>query len=50
MNAFDRSRMSITAWCEDCECVFDSRREVETHRQDKGHRVKVTEFWVTGKR
>ncbi|UVS70581.1 hypothetical protein [Nitrososphaera viennensis] len=50
MNAFDKSRMSITAWCEDCECVFDNRLEVEAHRQEKGHRVKVTEFWVTGRR
>jgi hypothetical protein len=50
LNAFDKSRISITAWCEDCECVFDNNWEVEAHRQDKGHRVRVTEFWVTGRR
>ncbi len=50
MNAFDKSRFSITAWCENCDRVFDSKWEVEAHKQETGHSVHVTEFIVTGKR
>jgi hypothetical protein len=42
--------MSITAWCEECESVFDNRWDVEAHRQETGHKVNVREFVVTGRR
>lgn len=50
MNAFDKHRKGVTAWCEDCECVFDTRWDADAHRDEKGHNVNVTEFWVTGRR
>ena len=50
MNAFDRHRKSFTAWCEDCNEVFDVVWIANMHRDQKGHKIKVTEFWITGRR
>jgi hypothetical protein len=50
MNAFDRHRKGFTAWCEDCSEVFDVVWVANMHRDQKGHKIKVTEFWITGRR
>jgi hypothetical protein len=50
MNAFDKHRKSVTAWCEDCNGVFDTRWDANAHHEAKSHRVKVTEFWITGRK
>jgi hypothetical protein len=50
MNAFDKHRKSVTAWCEDCDSVFDTRWHANEHQEEKSHRVKVMEFWITGRR
>ena len=50
MNAFDKHRKSLTAWCEDCDCVFDTRWHADEHQEEKSHRVKVMEFWITGRK
>jgi hypothetical protein len=50
MNAFDRHRKSYTAWCEDCNEVFDKLWIANIHKDSTGHRIKATEFWITGRR
>ncbi len=50
MNAFDKHRKGFTAWCQDCSEVFDQFWTASTHRDQKGHNITVTEFWITGKR
>jgi hypothetical protein len=50
MNAFDKSHKNVTAWCEDCESVFDTRWAADMHQNEKSHRVKVTEFWITSRK
>ena len=50
MNAFDRHRKSYTAWCEDCNEVFDKLWIANIHQDTTGHRIKATEFWITGRR
>jgi hypothetical protein len=49
MNAFDRHRRKVTAWCEDCNSVFDEIGTADHHQAQKEHKIKVTEFWVTGR-
>lgn len=49
MNAFDRCRLRFTCWCEDCDMVFDSIQSARIHSGESNHRIKVTEFLVTGK-
>jgi len=49
MNAFDKRRKNFTAWCEDCGEVFDVLWIANLHRDQKGHKIKVTEFWITGR-
>lgn len=49
MKAFDRHRKGFTAWCEDCDEVFDRVSVANMHRDQKGHKIKVTEFWITGR-
>ena len=49
MNAFDKSRLKYTCWCEDCDLVFDSIFLARQHATDKEHRIKVTEFLITGR-
>jgi hypothetical protein len=49
MNAFDRSRLKSTCWCEDCNLVFDLVLLARQHATEKNHKIKVTEFLVTGK-
>ena len=50
LNAFDISRKSITAWCEDCDLVFDDRWTANSHEENERHTVRISEFWITGKR
>lgn len=50
MNAFDKHRKSCTAWCEDCNEVFDKLWIANIHQDSTGHRIKATEFWITGRR
>ncbi len=50
MNAFDKHRKNFTAWCEDCNEVFDVLWTANMHRDQMGHKIKVTEFWITGRR
>jgi hypothetical protein len=50
MNAFDKHRKGFTAWCLDCNDVFDASWVANAHRDQKGHNIKVTEFWITHKR
>ncbi|MFL6493037.1 MAG: hypothetical protein ACJ70O_08060 [Nitrososphaera sp.] len=50
MNAFDKHRKNVTAWCEDCDRVFDTQWDASEHQEEKSHRVKVTEFWITGRK
>ena len=50
MNAFDKHRKNLTAWCEDCNEVFDVLWTANLHRDQMGHKIKVTEFWITGRR
>ncbi|HEY6668292.1 MAG TPA: hypothetical protein VI033_03980 [Candidatus Nitrosopolaris sp.] len=49
MNAFDRHKKNMTAQCEDCNDVFDTLSAATMHRDEKGHKLKITEFWVTGR-
>jgi hypothetical protein len=49
MNAFDKHRKSVTAWCEDCEDVFDSKWMADLHKEEKGHNVRITEFLIIGR-
>ena len=50
MNAFDRHKKNVTAWCQDCNDVFDEIWAANAHHDQKGHKLKVTEFWITGRR
>jgi hypothetical protein len=50
MNAFDKHHKNVTAWCEDCESVFDTSWAADLHVSEKNHRVKVTEFWITSRK
>jgi hypothetical protein len=51
MNAFDKHRKSVTAWCENCDCVFDTKWDADLHQEEeKSHRVKVMEFWITSRK
>ena len=49
MNAFDRHKKNYTAQCEDCNGVFDTISAATTHRDQNGHKLKITEFWITGR-
>jgi hypothetical protein len=49
MNAFDKHRRNFTAQCEDCDEVFDILSVATMHGSNKGHKLKVTEFWITGR-
>lgn len=49
MNAFDKQRKNFAIQCEDCNEVFDILPLANMHSTNKGHKIKVTEFWVTGK-
>jgi hypothetical protein len=50
LNAFDVSRKRVTAWCENCNLVFDDRWTANSHGENKRHTVRISEFWITGKR
>jgi hypothetical protein len=49
MNAFDRHKKNYTAQCEDCNGVFDTLSAATMHRDQNGHKLKITEFWITGR-
>jgi hypothetical protein len=49
MNAFDKHSRNFTVQCEDCDEVFDILAMAKMHGSDKGHKLKVTEFWITGR-
>jgi hypothetical protein len=49
MNAFDKQTKSVTAWCEDCNEVFDLLPLAKMHSEQKSHKVKITEFWISGR-
>lgn len=50
MNARDKSRIGLTAWCEECDKVFDNKWDIDLHRGDKKHKIKVIEFWTISKK
>lgn len=50
MNALDKNRKGVTAWCEECGEVFDLELLANLHRDKTKHKIRVTEFWVTGRR
>ncbi|MDR4512547.1 MAG: hypothetical protein MRJ93_12680 [Nitrososphaeraceae archaeon] len=50
MNALDKNKKKCTAWCEDCEEVFDNIIDSEIHKDFKKHRIKLIEFWTISKR
>jgi hypothetical protein len=50
MNAFDKHKRNFTAHCEHCDEVFDILPLANMHSSSTGHKIKVTEFWVIGKR
>jgi hypothetical protein len=50
MNAFDKHRKAVTAWCENCDCVFDTKWDAEKHQKEENHTVKVSEFLITSRR
>jgi hypothetical protein len=50
MNAFDKHRKSVTAWCEDCDSVFDTKWDADLHQGEKSHKVKIMEFWITSRK
>jgi hypothetical protein len=50
MNAFDKNRKGITAWCEDCDSVFDSKLMADMHKEKSGHHnIRITEFLIIGR-
>lgn len=50
LNAFDVSKKSVAAWCEDCNLVFDNKWAANSHKENEQHTIKISEFWITGKR
>jgi hypothetical protein len=51
MNAFDKHHKRITAWCEECDAVFDSKWMADAHRAESGHdNIRITEFLITARR
>jgi hypothetical protein len=50
MNAFDKHRKNVTGWCEDCDSVFDNKWSADLHGEEKNHKIKLVEFWTTGRR
>jgi hypothetical protein len=51
MNAFDKHHKRITAWCEECDAVFDSKWMADAHKAESGHHnIRITEFLITTRR
>ena len=50
MNAFDRHSKNFTAQCEECNEVFDILPIAKMHSSTTHHKIKVTEFWVIGRK
>lgn len=50
MNAFDKHSKNFTAWCENCDEVFDRLSAADSHANETHHNLRVTEFWITEKR
>jgi hypothetical protein len=50
MNAFDKHRKGIAAWCEECDAVFDSKWTIDIHKVEQGHKnIRITEFLITAR-
>ena len=46
MNALDKNRRNFTAWCEDCDRVFDQYTKIQEHKEKEKHKnIKIVEFW-----
>jgi hypothetical protein len=50
MNAFDRHSQNFSAQCEGCDEVFDSLPIANIHSSTTNHKIKVTEFWIIGRK
>ena len=50
MNAFDRHSQNFSAQCEECDEVFDNLPIAKMHRSTTHHKIKVTEFWIIGRK
>jgi hypothetical protein len=50
MNIFDKSKTSLTCWCEDCDEVYDSKILANIHASENNHHIKITEFLITSRR
>jgi hypothetical protein len=50
MNAFDRHSQNFSAQCEECDEVFDNLRIAKMHSSTTHHKIKVTEFWIIGRK
>ena len=50
MNAFDKHSKNFTAWCENCDEVFDRLSAADSHVNETHHNLRVTEFWITDRR
>jgi hypothetical protein len=50
MNAFDRHSRNFSAQCEECEEVFDILPIAKMHSSTTHHKIKVTEFWIIGRK
>ena len=50
MNAFDRHSQNFSAQCEECDEVFDNLPIAKMHSSTTHHKIKVTEFWIIGRK
>jgi hypothetical protein len=50
MNAFDKHSKNFTAWCENCDEVFDRLSAADSHANETHHKLRITEFWITERR
>jgi hypothetical protein len=50
MNAFDRHSQNFSVQCEECDEVFDILPIAKMHSSTTHHKIKVTEFWITGRK
>ena len=50
MNAFDKHSKNFTVQCEECDEVFDLLPIAKMHSSTTHHKIKVTEFWVVGRK
>lgn len=43
----DVRKKKFTAWCEECDLVFDDPSLANEHQDKTKHRTKVTEYLIT---